>query len=338
MCCDLTSWGLPCLFQELSACFWLCNGVAPRTTGLTPKFGARSWVLSYSLPALWRYKFTDRTSEPRKVDVVYLLLTRNSALIPPRIISQRTVLTSVIFQALLYTGINVHFYYLPYYFQVVKGTDATQSGIRTIPYVASISLFAIVAGALVEFAGFIAPFLWVSSGLFTISAGLMYTLQVNSPQRMWIGFQVLAGAGAGIGLLMPLLAVQCSVDETDLPIGNAMVGFFWTLGSSIGLSVSQSIFSNSLGRGLAAIPGLDSKKIIDAGARGVRDATPPQMLTSVLQAYNDSIIAVFAFAIAAGGSAFLCSLLVEWKSVKSQSERPTDLPQERHSEAGSSSV
>lgn len=174
--------------------------------------------------------------------------------------------------------------------------------------------------------------------MYAISAGLMYNLQVNSPRTMWIGFQVLAGAGAGTALQMPLLAVQCSVDETDIPIGNAMVFFFLTLGSSISICVSQSIFFNSLSRGLAAIPGLDSQKIIDAGARGVRDATPPQMLTSVLQVYNDSIMAVFAFTIAIGGSAFLCSLLVEWKSVKSRSERPTDLPQGGDSEAGNSSM
>lgn len=174
--------------------------------------------------------------------------------------------------------------------------------------------------------------------MFAISAGLMYTLQVNSPQRTWVGFQVLAGAGAGTALQMPLLAVQCSVDETDIPIGNAVVYFSSTLGSSISVSVSQSIFLNSLSRGLAAIPGLDSQNIIDAGARGVRDATPPQMLASVLLAYNDSITAVFAFTIAVGGSAFLCSLLVEWKSVKARPGQPTELPQGRHSEAGNSGM
>ncbi|KAI7774776.1 major facilitator superfamily transporter [Diaporthe eres] len=205
---------------------------------------------------------------------------KDNALIPPRIISQRTVLTSVLFQALLCMGIYAHFYYLPYYFQVVQGTDATQSGIRTIPYVASISLFAIIAGALVQLVGFFAPFLWLGAGVFTVAAGLMYTLELNSPQRTWIGFQVLAGAGAGTAFQMPLLAVQCSVAETDVPVGNAMVGFFMTLGSSISVSVAQNIFSNSLGRGLAAIPGLNPQQIIDAGATGVRHVTPPPMLIS----------------------------------------------------------
>lgn len=305
--------------------------MAPRTPGPILEYGARSWGLSYSLPASWEYRFTEKISECFKKIILlftwgYVFLTQNSALIPPRIISQRTVLTSVVFQALLCMGIYAHFYYLPYYFQVVQGTDATQSGIRTIPYVASISLFAIIAGALVQLVGFFAPFLWLGAGVFTIAAGLMYTLQLNSPQRTWVGFQVLAGAGAGTGFQMPLLAVQCSVAETDVPVGNAMVGFFMTLGSSISVSVAQNIFSNSLGRGLAAIPGLNPQQIIDAGATGVRHVTPPSMLMSVLRAYNDSIMEVFVFSIAAGGSAFLCSLFVGWKSVKSRSERSTDLP------------
>lgn len=248
-----------------------------------------------------------------------------SALIPPRVLSKRPVLSSVIFQALLCMGIYAHFYYLPYYFQVVQGTDATQSGIRTIPYVTSLSLFAIIAGALVQFLGFYAPFMWLGATTFTIAAGLMHTLQLKSPKGMWVGFQVLAGAGAGAAFQMPLLAVQCSVAEADVPVGNAMVGFFMTLGASISVSVAQNIFSNSLGRGLSGIPGLNPQQIIDAGATGVRRVTPPQMLTYVLQAYNDSITAVFVFSIAAGGLAFLCSLFAGWKSVKSRNETPEEL-------------
>lgn len=248
-----------------------------------------------------------------------------SALIPPRVLSKRPVLSSVIFQALLCMGIYAHFYYLPYYFQVVQGTDATQSGIRTIPYVTSLSLFAIIAGALVQFLGFYAPFMWLGAAIFTIAAGLMHILQLKSPQGMWIGFQVLAGAGAGAAFQMPLLAVQCSVAETDVPVGNAMVGFFMTLGASISVSVAQNIFSNSLGRGLSRIPGLNPQQIIDAGATGTRRVTPPEMLTSVLQAYNDSIMSVFVFSIAAGGLAFLCSLFAGWKSVKSRVKKSAEL-------------
>jgi hypothetical protein len=221
-------------------------------------------------------------------------------------------------------GIYAHFYYLPYYFQVVQGKDATQSGIRTIPYVTSLSLFAIIAGALVQLIGFFSLFLWLGAATFTVAAGLMSTLQLKSPQGMWIGFQVLAGAGAGTAFQMPLLAVQSSVAETDVPVGNAMVGFFMTLGSSISVSVAQNIFSNSLGSGLAGIPGLDPQRIIDAGATGVRKVTPPQMLPSVLEAYNDSIAAVFVFSIAAGGSAFLCSLFAGWKSVKARPRMRTE--------------
>jgi len=73
-----------------------------------------------------------------------------------------------------------HIYYLPFYFQAVKGTTAEGSGIRTIPYLISITIASVVAGASVTMMGRYVPFTWVGSALFTIGAGLIYTLKVNS--------------------------------------------------------------------------------------------------------------------------------------------------------------
>lgn len=42
--------------------------------------------------------------------------------------------------------IKTHIFYLPFYFQAVKGTTAEQSGIRTIPYLGSIIISSIIVG------------------------------------------------------------------------------------------------------------------------------------------------------------------------------------------------
>ena len=52
----------------------------------------------------------------------------DDATIPPRIfLRQRTVLAGSIFACLLAMGLYTHIYYLPFYFQGVKGTSAEQS-------------------------------------------------------------------------------------------------------------------------------------------------------------------------------------------------------------------
>ncbi|KAI1282767.1 major facilitator superfamily domain-containing protein [Xylaria sp. FL0933] len=239
------------------------------------------------------------------------------ATIPPRVFGRREVLTSVLFQAIFTMGLYAHFYYLPFYFQVVQGTSAMDSGIRTIPYVAGLSLLAIVAGIVVRIIGYYAPLAIFGAAAFTVGAGLMYTLQVDTSQPQWIGYQVLAGGGAGAAFQMPLLAVQSSLPEKDVPTGNALVGFFLTLGSSIGVSIAQNIFSSSLRSALGGITGIDSEAIIAAGAAGARKATPPALLPDVLEAYNRAITRTFIYPIATGGLAFILTLCWRWHSLKS---------------------
>jgi hypothetical protein len=70
--------------------------------------------------------------------------------------------------------LQVHIYFLPFYFQAVKGTTAEGSGIRTIPYLASIILSSIAVGAGITTIGIYKPFMIVGSAIFTVGAGMIY--------------------------------------------------------------------------------------------------------------------------------------------------------------------
>ncbi|KAI0163982.1 MFS general substrate transporter [Xylariaceae sp. FL1272] len=241
---------------------------------------------------------------------------KDNATIPLRILSKRAVLSSTIFQAFLSMGLYTHFYYLAFYFQVIQNTSAMDSGLRTIPYVASLSLLAIIAGIGVRLLGYYAPFAWIGSAIYTVGAGLLSTLNVGTAQPRWVGYQILAGGGAGTAFQMPLLAVHASLEDKDVPIGNALIGFFMTIGSSIGVAIAQNIFASELRRSLNMIDGLDAELVISAGAADVRDVTPENLLSMVIAAYQNVIGKTFIFPIVSGGLAWLCSLLFEWKSLK----------------------
>ena len=226
-----------------------------------------------------------------------------------------------------------HIYFLPFYFQAVKGTTAEGSGIRTIPYLVSITIASIVIGGLITKFGHYTPFMWVGSAIFTVGAGLLHTLQVGSGTGVWIGYQILTGIGAGASVQIPFIAVQVVLDVKDMPTGSeymnlsfnllyllfadALAVFFNSLGGALSVSIAQNIFSNTL---IQEIPkrthGINPATIIGAGATHVRDVTPPDQLAGVLEAYNLAIDRAFILPIAVGGIAFVCSLFMEMKSVK----------------------
>lgn len=214
-------------------------------------------------------------------------------------------------------GLYTHIYYLPFYFQAIKGTSAEGSGIRTIPYLVSITLSSIVTGGIVTTFGFYAPALWIGGAIFTVGAAMLYTLQVNDYAGKWIGYQLLAGIGAGASVQIPFIAVQVVLDSKDMPTGNALTIFFNSLGGAISISIAQNIFSNTLTQRLnAVVPEKLTRAIIGAGATNIRAVVPEAMLAVVLQAYDEAVTRAYILPIAVGGIAFLSGLPMEMKSVK----------------------
>jgi hypothetical protein len=210
-----------------------------------------------------------------------------------------------------------HIFYLPFYFQAIKGTTAEESGIRTIAYLVSITCSSIVIGGLITVVGWYAPFMWFGSGVFAIGAGMLYTLKVSSPAGQWIGYQILAGIGAGAGVQIPFVAVQVVTNQKDMPTANACVMFFNSLGGALSISIAQNIFVNTLGKEIPRFaPGFDARIIAQAGATNLRQVVPPQLLPGVLEGYNRSIVTAFVLAIATSAIAFFVSLGMEQKSVK----------------------
>ncbi|KAF1816953.1 MFS transporter [Eremomyces bilateralis CBS 781.70] len=247
--------------------------------------------------------------------------------LPPRIIAkQRTVRSAALLSSFLAMGLYTHIYYLPFYFQAIKGTSAEDSGIRCISYLVSNTIASIIVGGAVTILGYYTPFLWVGTALFTIGSGLLFTLKVDSPAGIWIGYQILAGAGAGAAVQIPFIAVQVVLPLKDMPIGNATAIFFNSLGGAISISIAQNIFLNSLLKEVPRFaPGVDPRILFDVGATNVRqivNSFAPQLLDQVLVAYNKAITTSYILPIATGGLAFLSSLMFEWKSIKGKSLIP----------------
>ena len=213
----------------------------------------------------------------------------------------------------------VHVYYLAFYFQAVRSTSAEESGIRTIPYLLSNTLFSLVTGALITALGYYAPFVWLGAAVLTVGSGLIYTLNQKSGPAAWIGYEIVAGIGIGTSIQVPFTAVQVILSEKDAPTGISLVIFAQQLGGALAVSIAQNIFQSELIRQLLIrVPGLNPWMIIFAGASHVEDSVPKELLGPTLDAYQVALTRTFILPIVAGGLAFLCSLGLELRSVKEQ--------------------
>ena len=124
----------------------------------------------------------------------------DKATIPMRLFFQRSVFCATIFSFFVGSSFLIVVYYIPLYFQGVKGVSATHSGIQTLPLLISVVIFSISGGIMVTVLGYYTPFMICGMSLFTIGIGLLSTLSPTTPFGKWFGYQVLSGAGVGMCL------------------------------------------------------------------------------------------------------------------------------------------
>lgn len=219
---------------------------------------------------------------------------------PPRVFRQRNVWTAGLFALFLGAAFILSMYFLPVWFQKVKGSSAISSGLSNLPLLISVVVVSLVAGGLVTYWGHYAPFMLLSTLLMSLGYGLSTTLKPDSPPAAWIGYQLLAGAGVGAGLQQPLMAVQAVLPLRDVPTGTAIVVFLQTLGGAVSVSAGQAVFNSFL----HSAEGADAKDVPEMGAK-----VDPGV-------WNGGITRAFWVCAFAAAGTVLGSGLVQWQSVK----------------------
>ena len=252
--------------------------------------------------------------------IVIQIREQENATVPPRIFKQRSILAGVLFSACLGSAMIIAVYYLPIWFQAIKDLSAVASGIRTLPLVLSLVVGAMFSGALTHRIGYYTPFMFLSTIIMSIGAGLFTTFTPNTGHAKWIGYQVIFGFGIGNGMQQAQLGAQTVLENKDVSTGVSLMFFSLSLCSAVFLSVGQNIFTNKLISGLTGIPGFDPLSVVNTGATEIRGVVQSQYLGRVLYAYNHAITDVFDIALALACLSLLGAIAMEWKSVKGKQQ------------------
>lgn len=244
-------------------------------------------------------------------------------IVPPRIAKQRSMAFGSLFSFCIGAAFFILVYYLPIWFQAIKNTSTTQSGIDTLPLILAQAIGTVIAGILTTRIGHYMPFVIMSVIFLSVGGGLITTVHVDTPAHTWIGYQIIFGLGSGFGFQQMTVAAQTILPTPDVPTGTAIVMFIQLLGGSIFVTVAENLFTNHLIAGIVEkIPGLDPSTITRAGATGLRDVVGSQYLDQVLVIYNEALVKTFQVTLIMSCLTVLGAVGVEWKSVKGKDLTP----------------
>lgn len=226
-------------------------------------------------------------------------------------------------------------YYVSVYFQAVRGTSATTSGLYSLPLILGLTSGMLIAGHLSNYVNCFPPFMLFSAITASIGAGLITTLTPNTPSSHWCGYLAIFGVGQGVGWQQPLLLSQAFLKDADIPTGTALMSGCKMLGGAIFVSISSSIFHVILERSLLELlPDVDSKIILGAGAAKLRvvvveisggdSMKAKKYLELVEEAYNRACKRVFIGALVVSCLAVIGSAGVGWKKIRVKAGKDAD--------------
>lgn len=241
------------------------------------------------------------------------------AMVIPRLIVRPEILLSSLYTLSLSGAFYTVIYYLPLYFQAIRGTSEVMSGVHNLPCILAGTLGALAAGAFISSTGLSTLVMFLGAAVGTLGCGLCYLFDLDTATGTWIGYQILSGLGLGGSFQIPIIVGQVSVGPADLSSVTALLLLFQNGGGALLVSAAQSAFVNRLLVELPrSAPGVDPLVVVSTGATRLKDVLPADVLPGVLTAYMAGIKICFALACVSAGIAMLVSLHLPFKRLNAE--------------------
>jgi EmrB/QacA subfamily drug resistance transporter len=209
--------------------------------------------------------------------------------------------------------------FLPTYLQYVDGDSATVSGVRMLPMIIGLLIASVFSGNVVSKTGHYRTFPIVGS--LVMGLGLFLLSLMGPGSGAWLESLYMFVLGTGIGLCMQVLtiAVQNTVEYTDLGTATSGVTFFRTLGSSFGTAVFGTIYANTLKPNLAdGIRTATATGAADPAAISRASQSPEELhklpaaaAKPLIEAYADTLQTVFLWTVPVAFLGFLVALFLK---------------------------
>ncbi|OJJ95696.1 hypothetical protein ASPACDRAFT_35954 [Aspergillus aculeatus ATCC 16872] len=239
---------------------------------------------------------------------------QDSAVIPLRLLRRRSMGAAILFSLCLGGVFFVNVYYIPLWFQLVDGISVVDSSIMFIPFMCSVVGGFVCAGFGTAATGYYTPFVYGGSILMSVGTGLIATVRPHqTPRARWIGYQILCGAGIGLGEEQGLYMVQTTLPEEDVATGLGIVLFAQTFGGAVFVSVAQAVFLEHITAALRTLaPDVDPYSVLG----GASTATSPALQSVYAVAIKDALRVGLVLATVSS----LGALLYDWHSLKRKGE------------------
>ncbi|PWW78843.1 MFS general substrate transporter [Tuber magnatum] len=137
-------------------------------------------------------------------------------------------------------------YFIPLYFQAVRGATALMAGVHVLPYVMALSVVSAISGLIIARTGRYQEVIWAAVTMMTLGAGLIIDLDRTSGWDKIVIYQIIAGVGCGPLFQSPLIAIHANIDHRNVGTATVAFTFLRTLGTALAICIGLVVFQNSM--------------------------------------------------------------------------------------------
>lgn len=276
--------------------------------------------------------------------LVLVELRAAEPMIPVRVLRNKTAAWMIVASIGAGVGMFGSGVFLTQYFQLGTGVTPTQAGLMSIPMIIGQLLSAMIGGLVVSRMGRWKPVMMVGSVIMLIGLTGLGTINHETSYLFVAIFMALMGVGIGTLVQNVVLAVQNTVDVTEVGAASAAIAFFRSLGGAIGVAVLGGILTHRVSDNIAE--GLDSMGIKGNAISGGSGETqldisnlPAQVQDVFHTAYADAFGPVFLIAAMIAAVSVLAIAVVRGTPLRNTvamkaAEEPAGEPQKRSSPQG----
>jgi MFS family permease len=222
-------------------------------------------------------------------------------IMPPHVFSNRT--TNIAFALTTMHGFITYGFqfYLPPFFQAVKGSSPTQSGLEVMPTTLVVVVLAAIGGPLLSYWGKYKPMHIAGFALMTLGLSLCTLLNAQSPIGVWLSLQLVTAAGLGIVISTMLPAVQVKLPESTTGASAGSWAFLRGTGSLFGVAIPGAVFNIRFASLLPSISSPSTRAKLAHGQAYQRatasfiatHATSPTIKAEIINAFTQSLKCVW---------------------------------------------
>ncbi|KAF2870225.1 major facilitator superfamily domain-containing protein [Massariosphaeria phaeospora] len=194
-------------------------------------------------------------------------------MMPPRIFSNRTskiAYTLTVLHGFITYGFQ---FYLPPFFQAVKGSSPTKSGLEVLPCTLIVVVLAAVGGPLLSHFGKYKAIHIGGFAAMTLGLGLCIMLEKSTPVGAWVMFELIVAAGLGIVISSMLVAVQVKLPDSTNGASSGTWAFLRGTGSLFGVAIPGAVFNVRFAQLLPSISNADARAKLAHGQAYQRAAS-----------------------------------------------------------------